>query len=100
MPGCVSSTASWPGRTTSLGFEHELEGKVRDQLVSSQREQILRTQIRVLQNELGETDDDDEIETYRQKIVALELDEDTGKAPAQRGEQAGQAALRQCRGVL
>ena len=62
-----------------LGFEHELEGKVRDQLVSSQREQILRTQIRVLQNELGETDDDDEIETYRQKIVALELDEDTEK---------------------
>ena len=62
-----------------LGFEHELEGKVRDQLVSSQREQILRTQIRVLQNELGETDDDDEVETYRQKIVALELDEDTEK---------------------
>ena len=62
-----------------IGFEHELEGKVRDQLVSSQREQILRTQIRVLQNELGETDDDDEIETYRQKIVALELDEDTEK---------------------
>ena len=62
-----------------LGFEHELEGKVRDQLVSSQREQILRTQIWVLQNELGETDDDDEVETYRQKIVALELDEDTEK---------------------
>ena len=33
----------------------------------------------MLQNELGETDDDDEVETYRQKIVALELDEDTEK---------------------
>ena len=63
-----------------LGFEHEMEGKVRDQLAHSQREQILRTQIRVLQNELGEGEDgDDEIDTYRQKIQALELDEDTTK---------------------
>ena len=63
-----------------LGFEHEMEGKVRDQLVRSQRDQILRTQIRVLQNELGEGEDaDDEIDTYRQKIIALELGEDTQK---------------------
>ena len=63
-----------------LGFEHEMEGKVRDQLARSQRDQILRTQIRVLQNELGEGEDaDDEIDTYRQKIMALELDEDTQK---------------------
>ena len=62
-----------------LGFEHEMEGKVRDQLALSQRDQILRTQIRVLQNELGEEDGDDEIDTYRQKIMALELDEDTQK---------------------
>lgn len=63
-----------------LGFEHEMEGKVRDQLARSQRDQILRTQIRVLQNELGEGEDaDDEIDTYRQKIMALQLDEDTQK---------------------
>ena len=29
-----------------LGFEHEMESKVRDQLVRAQRDQILRTQIR------------------------------------------------------
>ena len=63
-----------------LGFEHEMEGKVRDQLARSQRDQILRTQIRVLQNELGEGEDaDDEIDAYRQKIQALELDENTQK---------------------
>ena len=57
-----------------------MEGKVRDQLARSQRDQILRTQIRVLQNELGEGEDaDDEIDAYRQKIQALELDEDTQK---------------------
>ena len=62
-----------------LGFEHEMESKVRDQLVRTQRDQILRTQIRVLQNELGETDDgdEDEIESYRQEILALELPEET-----------------------
>ena len=63
-----------------LGFEHEMEGKIRSQLANSQKEQILRTQIRVLQNELGEGEDgDDEIESYRQKIVALQLGEDTEK---------------------
>ena len=62
-----------------LGFEHEMEGKVRDQLIRTQRDQILRTQIRVLQNELGEEDEDDEIEVYRQKILELQLEEDTEK---------------------
>ncbi|MDY3282866.1 endopeptidase La [Dysosmobacter sp.] len=60
-----------------LGFEKEMEGKVRGQLERSQREQILRTQIRVMQNELGETDDDDEIETYRSRIKELALPEET-----------------------
>ncbi len=63
-----------------LGFEHEMEGKVRDQLARSQREQILRAQIRVLQNELGEGgSDEDELETYRQRIQELALPEETEK---------------------
>ena len=64
-----------------LGFEHEMESKVRDQLVRNQRDQILRTQIRVLQNELGEADegDEDEIDAYRQEILALRLPEETEK---------------------
>lgn len=63
-----------------LGFEHEMEGKVREHLANSQKEQILRTQIRVLQHELGENEDtDDELVVYRQKIQELKLDEDTEK---------------------
>ncbi len=62
-----------------LSFEHEMEGKVRDQLARTQRDQILRTQIHVLQNELGEDDGDDEIDTYRQNIQALGLEEDAEK---------------------
>ena len=63
-----------------LGFEHEMEEKIRDQLVRSQREQILRTQIRVMQNELGEGDDgDDELQSYRDRIQALHLSEESEK---------------------
>lgn len=63
-----------------LGFEREMEGKIREQLVRSQREQILRTQIRVLQNELGEGDEiDDELQNYRDRIEALHLEEEIEK---------------------
>ena len=57
-----------------LRFEHEMESKIRDQLERSQREQILRTQIKVMENELGENEDsDDDLESYRSRIVALGL---------------------------
>lgn len=63
-----------------LSFEHEMEEKVRDQLARQQRDQILRTQIRVMQSELGEDEDtDDELNEYRQKILALHLPEETEK---------------------
>ncbi len=51
-----------------LSLQKEMEGKVRQELERGQREQILRTQIRVMQNELGE---EDELEDYRQRIEAL-----------------------------
>ncbi|MCI9331168.1 MAG: endopeptidase La [Oscillibacter sp.] len=62
-----------------LGFEHEMEGKIRDQLIRTQRDQILRTQIRVLQNELGEDDEEDEVEDYCRKILELHLEEESEK---------------------
>ena len=58
------------------GYERQMEGKVRDELAQQQKEQILRTQIRVLQNELGE-DEDNEIEEYRQKLAELKLEDET-----------------------
>ncbi len=63
-----------------LSLEREMEQKVRENLAQNQRDQILRTQIRVLQNELGEGEEgDDEIDLYRQKIQALKLEEETEK---------------------
>ena len=61
-----------------LQYEQEMEQKVRQSLVDGQREQILRTQIRVLQNELGEGENiEEEVETYRARIAELHLPEET-----------------------
>ena len=63
-----------------LAFEHEMEQKVRDSLIQSHREQILRTQIHVLQHELGESDrDDEDLEVYRDKILSFGLEEEAEK---------------------
>lgn len=57
-----------------LELEHEMQGKVRDQLTRSQRDYVLREQMKVLQQELGEDGQgDSEIAEYRQKIQALKL---------------------------
>ncbi|MBR3569717.1 MAG: endopeptidase La [Oscillibacter sp.] len=61
-----------------LGFEHEMEQKVRESLAQNHREQILRTQIHVLRHELGEDgDEEEELENYRERILSLGLDEES-----------------------
>lgn len=58
-----------------LSCEQELEGKIRRQLGQVQRDHIIREQIRLLQQELGE-DEDSELDEYREKITALKLSEE------------------------
>ena len=58
-----------------LSFEQELEGKIRREMGEVQRDHIIREQIRLLQQELGE-DEDTELTEYRMKIDALKLTEE------------------------
>lgn len=58
--------------TEILTCEQELEGKLRQEMGEVQRDHIIREQIRLLQHELGE-DEDNELIEYRQKIEELEL---------------------------
>ena len=58
-----------------LSFEQELEGQIRRELGEVQRDHIIREQIRLLQQELGE-DEDTELTEYRMKIDALKLTEE------------------------
>ena len=55
-----------------LGYEQELEGKIRQQMGEVQKDHIIREQIRLLQRELGE-DEDSELTEYRQKIEERRL---------------------------
>ena len=64
--------------TEVLGYEQELEGKIRQQMGEVQKDHIIREQIRLLQRELGE-DDDSELNDYRQKIQERKLGEEIEK---------------------
>ena len=64
--------------TEVLGYEQELEGKIRQQMGEVQKDHIIREQIRLLQRELGE-DDDSELGDYRQKILERKLEEEIEK---------------------
>ena len=61
--------------TEVLTCEQELEGKIRREMGEVQRDHIIREQIRLLQQELGE-DEDTELTEYRMKIDALKLTEE------------------------
>ena len=61
--------------TEVLGYEQELEGKIRQQMGEVQKDHIIREQIRLLQRELGE-DEDSEINDYRRKIQERKLGEE------------------------
>ena len=57
-----------------LELEHEMQDKVRDQLTRSQRDYVLREQLKVLQQELGEDGQgDSEFAEYRQRIAQAKL---------------------------
>ena len=64
--------------TEVLGYEQELEGKIRQQMGEVQKDHIIREQIRLLQRELGE-DDDSELNDYRRKIQERSLGEEIEK---------------------
>ena len=58
-----------------LELEQEMQDKVRDQLTRSQRDYVLREQLKVLQQELGEDQPhgDQELDDYRRKISRAPL---------------------------
>lgn len=62
-----------------LELEHQMQDKVRDQLTRSQRDYVLREQLKVLQQELGEDGQgDSELEEYRQRIAQAKLPQEVG----------------------
>ena len=58
-----------------LQLESVIQEKTRAEIDQDQRDYYLREQMKVIREELGEGDDESEIETYTKKIKALNLDE-------------------------
>ena len=54
----------------------ELRKKIRDKLDKNQKEYVLREQIRMMRDELGEGSSGNEIEDYREKCLALEASDE------------------------
>ena len=58
-----------------LQCEHDIQAQVREKIDRNQKDYFLREQVKAIQAELGE-DDDDEIREYEEKILAKPLSDD------------------------
>ena len=56
-----------------LEVESELAVKIHEQVAASQRDYFLREQLRVIQRELGDSEEDDEIADYRRRIAEAKM---------------------------
>ncbi len=56
-----------------LEVESELAVKIHEQMAASQRDYFLREQLRVIQRELGDGEEDDELAEYRRRIAQAKL---------------------------
>ncbi|MGV8905015.1 MAG: endopeptidase La [Acetobacterium sp.] len=59
-----------------IKIEHHIDEKVRGEMYKHQREYYLREQIKVIQDELGEGDIQTEIEVYKERLDALDVDDE------------------------
>jgi len=60
-----------------LRLENDIQEKVQENVNKGQRDYYLREQLKVLHDELGDAEDDNELEDYRKKIRNLHLETET-----------------------
>ncbi len=62
-----------------LRLESDIQEKTRASIDQNQKDYYLREQMRIIQQELGEGEDENEFDVYSQKLKALKLDADSEK---------------------
>ena len=62
-----------------LSVEIEMQQKARDNMEQYNRDYYLREQMKVIRQELGEGESDNDVDVYREKVLALKLGEDIEK---------------------
>ena len=72
-----------------------IQSQVQSELDKSQREYLLRQQLKAIQEELGESDPAEaEVDELREQLAEIELPEEVRKAGRPRAVAAGEAAAR------
>ena len=61
-----------------LDAQEEIQARVQEELGERQREMLLREQLKQIQRELGDEDEKDDVEELRERVEALNLDEEQG----------------------
>ena len=59
-----------------INIEKEIGNKVKDKVDKANKEYFLREQVKVIQEELGEDEEKNEIENYKEKIAKLKMPKD------------------------
>jgi ATP-dependent Lon protease len=59
-----------------IKIENNIDEKVRNEMYKHQREYYLREQIKIIQNELGEGDVQNDVEKYKQRLEELEVEDE------------------------
>ena len=59
-----------------MGISKELQKKIKERIEKNQREYVLREQLKVIREELGEERTSDDAEEYRKKLESLEASEE------------------------
>ncbi len=62
-----------------LELSKKIQGDIKDEIVKNQREFYLKEQIKVLQRELGQKDDEDDVEDLRTKVKEAKMPEAVDK---------------------
>ena len=58
-----------------LELSKKIQGDIKDEVVKNQREYYLKEQMKVIQRELGQKDDEDEVEELREKVKEMKMPE-------------------------
>jgi len=62
-----------------LELSKKIQGDIKDEVMKNQREYYLKEQMKIIQRELGQKDDEDEVEDLKTKVKEVKMPEETEK---------------------
>jgi ATP-dependent Lon protease len=75
-----------------LELSKKIQGDIKDEVLRNQREYYLKEQIKVLQKELGQKDDEDEVEDLKEKVKEAKMPEEIEKVAMKELDRMGRTS--------